>query len=154
MKTFWLACMGIFLLAPLSFAQSPQPQGAVKQVTREKVLDLLDYRLSKKDARTLLTHIATTVTQSAHPTGSSPDLLGATFGGGQNGVVQITMKVEYFGGFSGKRYLGTIHFWIDRSDEADLYITRLDFVDMGNSIPPNRENISLLKKAWNRTFAE
>jgi hypothetical protein len=149
-----LACACVFVTATMGQETGSNEPAKDIEFSRRKVLDLVENRLEKKEIRKLLTSLAVTVTQHAHPSGNNPDLIGFRFANHRPGVVQLIMNVEYFGAITGRRYPATIYLTLDRSDPSEMLITQLDFVEGANRISPNRQNVSLLKRKLNQKLAE
>src|SRR5579885_1805605 len=86
-----LACAVVLALAPVGAARGDE------------------FELSKSDAQL----IGKAITNHAHPTGDNPAYLKHTISKDKANRYTISMKTEYYGAFTGKRYVAEIEIKID-----------------------------------------
>ena len=88
--------------------------------------------------------LAKAITNAAHPTGNLPNLRNHQFERKKRGVYWLTMKVDYYGALTGKEYSATIIVTVN-TNEGAWAVTAIQFDDLSNIIPANKQNLADLR---------
>ena len=104
-----------------------------------------DLAISAKDAQM----IAKSTVSAAHPTGERPALLKHALSKDEDreNRYTLTLRAEYYGALSGKRYVADIEIKFDTAG-TKLEVLEIDYSD-NNFIPANEGNLRSLKRTFN-----
>lgn len=93
--------------------------------------------------------VGTAIIKAAHHTGKKIDLLKYEYSEPKAGRKELTIKMEYHGAVSGKRYVADIVVKIDVSNKDAWEVLNIDYADT-NTIKHNENNIQDLIKKMNK----
>ena len=89
------------------------------------------------------------IIKAAHPTGKKADLVDYKMAKPKEGRTDITIKMEYYGAVTKKRYLADIVVKCDSSDKDAWEVLNIDYSD-NNTIPYSAKKVQALIRELNR----
>jgi hypothetical protein len=131
---------GTALLAGLSLAWTLAAGAADSDISFKKRGD---------EEKRFVATVGTAIVKAAHKTAKKIDLLKYEYSKPKANRTDLTLKVEYHGAVSGKRYVADIVVKIDSSNKDAWEVLNIDYAD-NNSVPHNEKKIQELIKEMNK----
>lgn len=93
--------------------------------------------------------VGESILKAAHPTGRKRALVDYRVSSPKANRTELTIKMEYYGLASNKKYLADITLKIDSTDKNAWEVLNIDYVD-NNNLPANVKKIQELIKDFNK----
>src|SRR5215469_15632040 len=93
--------------------------------------------------------VGTAIVKAAHKTAKKIELVKHEYSRPKTNRTELTIKMEYHGAVSGKRYVADIVVKIDSSNKAAWEVLNIDYAD-NNTVPYNEKKIQELIKQMNK----
>jgi hypothetical protein len=101
------------------------------------------------EEKRFVTAVGTAVIKAAHGTGRKIGLVKYEFTSPKANRTELSIKMEYYGLISGKRYVADIVVKIDSTDKKAWEVLNVEYTD-NNNIPSNTKKIQDLIKEFNK----
>ncbi len=113
--------------------------------------DLPSFKKRTTEEKSFMTEVGKAVIKAAHPTAQKIELVKYEIVKvkDKENRIELSLKMEYFGVVSNKKYVGDTVIKIDISGKESWEALSLDYVD-NNNLPQNRKNLQELIKKLNR----
>jgi hypothetical protein len=111
--------------------------------------DNIAFKRRGDEEKRFVTAVGTAVIKAAHGTGRKIALVKYEFTTPKANRTELTVKMEYHGLISGKRYVADIVIKIDSSDKNAWEVLNVEYTD-NNNIPANTKKIQDLIKDFNK----
>ena len=96
-----------------------------------------------------VTSVGEAIIKAAHPTGRKRDLVKYEFLTPKPNRTELTIKMEYYGLVSSKKYVADITVKIDSTNKDAWEVLNIDYVD-NNNVSANFKKIQELIKTFNK----
>jgi hypothetical protein len=93
---------------------------------------------------------AVCLAKAAHKTARKIELLKYEYTKPRANRTELTVRMEYHGAVSGKRYVADIVFKIDSSNKDAWEVLNIDYTDNNSTVPHNEKKIQELIKQMNK----
>jgi len=131
---------GAALLAGLSLC------GALTAATADSEIS---FKKRGDEEKRFVAAVGTAVVKAAHKTAKKIELVKHEYSKPKANRTELTIKMEYHGAVSGKRYVADIVIKIDSSNKDAWEVLNIDYAD-NNTVPYNEKKIQELIKQMNK----
>jgi hypothetical protein len=111
--------------------------------------DGISFKNRGNEEKVFITKVGEAIVQAAHPTGRRPALVEYKVTNPKPNRTEFTIKMEYYGAITGKRYVADIVVKIDSSNKEAWEVLNIDYSD-NNNVAANVKNVQLLIKDLNK----
>jgi hypothetical protein len=94
--------------------------------------------------------VGTAIVKAAHGSAKKIDLIKYDYNEPKKGRTDLTIKMEYYGAVSNKRYVADILVKIDSSDKESWEVLNIEYTDNNTAIKHNDRKIQELIKQLNK----
>ncbi|HEY7308601.1 MAG TPA: hypothetical protein VH643_04475 [Gemmataceae bacterium] len=131
---------GAALLAGLSLC------GALTAATADSDIS---FKKRGDEEKRFVAAVGTAIVKAAHKTAKKIELVKHEYSKPKANRTELTIKMEYHGAVSGKRYVADIVVKIDSSNKDAWEVLNIDYAD-NNTVPYNEKKIQELIKQMNK----
>lgn len=111
--------------------------------------DNISFKKRGDEEKRFVAAVGTAIVKAAHKTARKIELVKHEYSKPKEGRTDLTIKMEYHGAATGKRYLANIVVKIDSSNKDAWEVLNIDYTD-NNSVPSNEKKIQELIKQMNK----
>ncbi len=111
--------------------------------------DNISFKKRGDEEKRFVAAAGTAIVKAAHKTAKKIDLLKYEYSKPKANRTELTVKMEYHGAVSGKRYVADIVVKIDSSNKDAWEVLNIEYTD-SNTVPHNEKKIQELIKELNK----
>lgn len=140
------------MLKPTAIARRSLLTGLVALFVVGPVLAADEFPSFKKrgdEEKRFVAMVGEAILKVAHPTGKKRALVDYKITAPKAGRSELTIKMEYYGLVSAKKYVADITIKLDSTDPKSWEVLNIDYVD-NNNVPANVKKIQELIKDFNK----
>jgi hypothetical protein len=108
----------------------------------------ISFKKRGNEEKRFVSTVGTAIVKAAHKTARKVELLKHEYTKPRANRTELTMRMEYHGAVSGKRYVADIVVKIDSSNKDAWEVLNIDYSD-NNTVPHNEKKIQELIKKMN-----
>jgi hypothetical protein len=112
--------------------------------------DVPQFKKRGDNEKAFVHDVGVAIVKAAHGTAKKADLIKYEITEPKAGRKELTMKMEYYGAVTGKRYLADITVKVDSSNKDAWEVLNIDYADTNVGIKHNETKIQDLIKEFNK----
>lgn len=132
---------GVFFLAGVLVLAASVPARAAD--------DSISFKKRSDEEKRFVTAVGEAIVKAAHPTGKKQALVKYEITRPKANRTEMTIKMEYFGRVTNKKYVADVIIKIDSTNPKEWEVLNVDYID-NNNLPANVKKVQELIKEFNK----